>query len=280
MARRAINPAAPAAAVYLILGHYSVKRCADMETMSKIASELKHSSIVYTYDCGVVDIIHSTAGFMEAGWEARGREAAIPAPTPREAGKVAKGDDMARSMRRARAKLRRLALANDFRWFVTLTLDPAKIDRNDGKAVAAALGRWADNMVRRKGLKYVLVPELHKKGGIHFHGFFNDSVKVSESGHFDGDGHPVYNLPEWSLGFTTAIELYGDYPSAVGYVTKYIGKQGVRPMGRWYYSGGALKEPTKTYADLERDTLEECGKTVEYSIPGGKITICHTKMEV
>lgn len=249
-----------------------------MDIMSKTASELKHSTIVYTYDCGVVDIIHSSIGFMEAGWEARNSEAG-PRPSAREAGKVAEGDDMARSMRRARAKLRRLALANDFRWFVTLTLDPAKIDRHDGKAVAAALGRWADNMVRRKGLKYVLVPELHKKGGIHFHGFFNDAVQVVPSGHVDGAGHPIFNLPEWPLGFTTAIELYGDYPSAVGYVTKYIGKQGVRPMGRWYYSGGALKQPTKTYADLEKADIQECGKAVEFSIPGGNLCIVHTKRE-
>lgn len=252
-----------------------------METMSKMASELKHSSIVYTYPCGVVDIIHSTSGFMETGWEAAGAQPRLPERRSREKGKIAEGADFERSMRRARAKLRRLALANDFKWFVTLTLDPAKIDRDDGAAVAKALGRWADNMVRRKGLKYVLVPELHKKGGIHFHGFFNDAVEVVDSGHRDGAGHPIFNLPEWHLGFTTAIALYGDYPNAVGYVTKYIGKQGVRPMGRWYYSGGRLAEPTKTYADLEAAEVEQsCGKAVEYHIPGAKLSIWHTKLEV
>lgn len=248
--------------------------------MSRTESEIKHSSIVYTYPCGVVDIIHSSCGFIESGWEAA---AAKPQPQrrSREVGKVSEGQDLQRSMRRARAKLRRLALANEFRWFVTLTLDPAKIDRNDGAAVARALGRWADNMVRRKGLKYILVPELHRKGGIHFHGFFNDAVKVVDSGHKDDGGHTIYNLPEWSLGFTTAIELYGDYPSAVGYVSKYIGKQELRPMGRWYYSGGALAEPSKTYADLDRDDLlvEFAGETVEFSIPKGKILVIHTKEE-
>ena len=251
-----------------------------MDRMSRTEAELKHSAIVYTYPCGVVDIIHSSAGFMEAGWEAA---AAKPQPQrrSREEGKTAEGADLQRSMRRARAKLRRLALANDFRWFVTLTLDPAKIDRNDGAAVARALGRWADNMVRRKSLKYVLVPELHRNGGIHFHGFFNDAVKVVDSGHKDDGGHTIYTLPEWTLGFTTAIELYGDYPSAVGYVSKYIGKQEVRPMGRWYYSGGALAEPSKAYADLDREELlvEFAGETVEFSIPNGKILVIHTKEE-
>lgn len=249
--------------------------------MSKTASELKHSAIVYTYPCGMVDIIHSTSGFIESGWEAAGAKPQ-PQRRSREAGKTAEGADLERSKRRARAKLRRLALANDFKWFVTLTLDPAKIDRNDGAAVARALGRWADNMVRRKGLKYVLVPELHRKGGIHFHGFFNDAVKVTDSGHKDASGHPIYNLPEWTLGFTTAIALYGDYPSAVGYVSKYIGKQDVRPMGRWYYSGGALAEPGKVYADLDREELlvEYAGDGVEFAVPGGKILVIHTKEEL
>ena len=248
--------------------------------MSKRECDLKHSSIVYTYPCGVVDIIHSSKGFREAGWETSQNEK-VAERRNREAGKIAEGADLERSMRRARAKLRRLALANEFRYFVTLTLDPAKIDRNDGAAVAKALGRWADNMVRRKGLKYVLVPELHKKGGIHFHGFFNDIVQVVDSGHKDSAGHPIYNLPEWTLGFTTAIELYGDYGSAVGYVTKYIGKQGLRPMGRWYYSGGALAEPGKIYADLDGATLkaENEGKCAEFSIPGAKLIVIHTKKE-
>ena len=252
-----------------------------MDRMSRNASELKHSAIVYTYPCGVVDIVHSTAGFMEAGWEAAGAKPQPHERRSREKGKVAEGADLERSMRRARAKLRRLALANDFKWFVTLTLNPRMIDRNDGAAVARALGQWADNMVRRKGLKYILVPELHRKGGIHFHGFFNDAVKVTDSGHKDAAGHPIYNLPEWTLGFTTAIELYGDYPSAVGYVTKYIGKDDVRPMGRWYYSGGALAEPRKVYADLDRAELlvEYAGYDVEYSIPGGKILVIQTKEE-
>lgn len=182
-------------------------------------------------------------------------------------------------MRRARANLRRLALANDFRWFVTLTLDPAKIDREDAKIVAKKLGQWADNMVRRKGLKYVLVPELHKKGGIHFHGFFNDVVTTTFSGHYDGAGHEIHNILDWPYGFTTAIELYGDYGSAVGYVTKYIGKGDSKPMGRWYYSGGALAQPGKVYADLDRGELldEYTGEAVEIYVPGQTLTIIHTR---
>lgn len=248
--------------------------------MFKTEAELKHSTIVYTYPCGVVDIIHSTKGFIESGWEAAGAKPQQQRRSRKEDGEEPV-PDMGRSMRRARAQLRRLALANDFRWFVTLTLDPAKIDRFDPKVVAKKLGQWADNMVRRHGLKYILVPELHKKGGIHFHGFFNDVVTTIYSGHNDGNGHPIYNISEWPYGFTTAIELYGDYGSAVGYVTKYIGKGDSKPMGRWYYSGGALAQPEKVYADLDRNDLlvDYAGDAVEISIPGSMLTVIHTRKE-
>lgn len=248
----------------------------------KNGHELTHNAVIYQYPDGAFDMICATAPiFREPGWEsAFAADAADkPLPTPREAGKKSEGDDMLRSMRRARAKLRRLALANEFDYFVTLTLDPAKIDRYDGAAVVKALGRWADNMVRRHGLRYILVPERHKDGAFHFHGFFaGDGLEIADSG-VEWGGRPVYNLPQWPYGFTTAQRLYGDYHAAVGYCCKYIGKEaGERPLGRWYYSGGRLKEPAKTYADLDyRSCEEECGKAVEFAIPGAMIKILRSK---
>lgn len=245
--------------------------------------EIYHNGIVYTYPGGDVDIICASEPiFREPGWELAGWEDERPRGAAREKGKKSKGADMERSMRRARAKLRRLALANEFRYFVTLTLDPAKIDRYDGAAVTRALGRWADNMVRRHGLRYILVPEQHKDGAFHFHGFMAGRGLVAQDSGVEWDGRPVYNLPQWTLGYTTAQELYGEYSAAVGYCCKYIGKQaGERPLGRWYYSGGALREPDKTYCDLEyRSVLSDHpDSAVEFSIPGSKMLVIHTKQE-
>ena len=243
----------------------------------KNGREIYHNAIVYTYPGGSQDIIVCSAPiFREPGWEASfaedARRAALPlSGAKREKGKKAEGADMERSMRRARAKLRRLALANQFEYFVTLTLDPAKIDRYDGAAVIKALGTWADNMVRRHGLRYILVPERHKDGAFHFHGFMaGPGLEARDSG-VEWDGRPVYNLPQWKLGFTTAQRLYGDYHAAVGYCCKYIGKQaGERPLGRWYYSGGALEEPDKLYTDLDYRAVENA---VEIVIPGAAIKV-------
>ena len=186
---------------------------------------------------------------------------------------------MARSMRRARAKVRRLALANEFSYFVTLTLSPDEVDRYDAAAIMKRVNRWLSNMVQRHGLRYILVPERHKDGAFHFHGFFGgDGLEVVDSGHHDKQGHTIFNLPQWGFGFTAAIGLYGTYSQAVGYVCKYIGKQdGERPMGRWYYSGGDLMEPQKDYSVMDFHQLAEeyAGEAVELDIPGSKILVVH-----
>ena len=243
----------------------------------KNGHEIYHNAIVYQYPDGAEDVICSTAPiFREPGWESAGWESDdAPKPSAREAGKKSVGDDALRSMRRARANLRRLALANDFEYFVTLTLSPERIDRYDGGAIVKSLSQCCDNMVRRHCLRYVLVPEQHKDGAFHFHGFFaGDGLQAVDSG-IQWDGRAVYNLPQWRLGFSTAQRLYGDYHAAVGYCCKYIGKQqGQRPLGRWYYSGGVLHQPEKIYADLE---YRDVDNSVEFSIPGAMIKVSRTK---
>ena len=251
--------------------------------------DLKHTAKMVSYPCGIVDLIASSSpDFGSSGWEAaedysRPKKAHTVTACcdddgPGERRPGASAEDLERSMRRAKAKLRRLALANDFKYFVTLTLDPSKVDSHDGAAVVKKLNAWASNAVQRHGLRYILVPERHKNGGIHFHGFFNDAFEAVDSGTIrvpwakkprkprseaervswlQAGGRIVYNLPGWSLGFTTAMDLYGDYAAAVAYVCKYIGKDGTKPAGRWYYSGGDLKEPTVTYAELSPAELRE-----------------------
>ena len=229
---------------------------------------VRHYAKIYTYPCGIQDIVASTSpDFGCKGWE----EVGVKAKRQKRISADPAAEDLERSMRRARSKLRRLALANEFRWFVTLTIDPQKCDSFDGAAVVKKLNAWCSNMVQRRGLKYILVPERHQSGRIHFHGFFNDCLNVADSGHTDSQGHKIYNLPQWSLGFTTAIELYDDYTKAVGYVCKYVGKQGEKPAGRWYYSGGDLVEPSVEYGEISpAELVAEYGEQAFVFYPPGK----------
>ena len=119
----------------------------------------------------------------------------------------------------------------------------------------------------------MLVPEYHKKGGLHFHALINDVLPKVDSGTISlrgkkphrprseaqraawlaSGGRTVYNLSAWGWGFSTAIYLYGDRAAAVGYVTKYITKAQKKIGGRWYYSGGELRRPVVTTTRLDFD---------------------------
>ena len=188
--------------------------------------------------------------------------------TDRDPEQTAK-ENRERAQRRARAAVRDLALANRFEWFVTLTLDPQKIDRYDPKEVVRKAGQWLSNAVRRRGLKYVLVPEHHKDGAIHFHGFMSGDLGAVDSGRKDKGGHDVFNLTAWPYGFSTAIRPYGEHRAAVAYCCKYIAKQGDRIGGRWYYSGGDLERPEVEWCDIDPAAMVEMG-AFEYKPKGAK----------
>jgi hypothetical protein len=256
----------------------------EQQSVQDRFEDIGGNAIVYSYPNGDYDIVCAAEKFWgKPGWELCDEHLPRVSPAKREKGKKSEGDDALRSMRRARANLRRLALSNCFTFFVTLTLDPKEIDRYDAKQIMAKVNRWLDNMVRRCGLRYILVPEQHKDGAWHFHGFFSGfGLEVQDSG-VRWDGRVVYNLPQWSYGFSTAQELYGEYSAAVAYVCKYIGKQqGQRPMGRWYYSGGKLEKPRKTYATMEyREVLREFeGEAVELEVPGSMLAVIHHRKGV
>jgi hypothetical protein len=71
--------------------------------------------------------------------------------------------------------------------------------------------------------------------------------------------HVVYNISDWSLGFSTAIPLYGERAAAVAYVCKYVTKSPQKIGGRWYYSGGALQRADVVFLDLDVRDLQARG---------------------
>lgn len=169
------------------------------------------------------------------------------------------------SIKRAKDKVFQICYANDFKYFITLTLDETKISRVDVEAIKKALGTWLKNLVYRYGVFYVLVPEYHADGqAIHFHGLMGGNLKIEDSGTVLVPGHEkpmkaerakrlgltgrtVYNLPQWPYGFSTAIELDREKERTAVYITKYITKDNDKITGKFYYSGGkALKRDVPT----------------------------------
>lgn len=161
-----------------------------------------------------------------------------------------------RARNRAKTKLFDLCLANDFDLFFTLTLNSEKIDRYNYKEIVKKLGSYLDNRVRRKGLKYVIVPETHKDGAYHFHGLCNsEAVRLIDSGKVDKEKRTIFNIADWKLGFTTAVKLSGSYGAVCNYISKYITKQyeGVIGTlgGRYYYHGGKLSNVGYNFLNID-----------------------------
>lgn len=163
-----------------------------------------------------------------------------------------------RASRRAKARLYDIVMCtHSFKYFVTLTISPETADRTDYKAIIRKMNNWLDNNVRRRGLCYALVPEYHADGvSIHFHGFFNDVFPLSDSGKTTKDGRPIYNISGFKFGFSTAIEIVGEYTAVCRYILKYVGKSGQKVGSRFYLSGGKLGTPRYEYFNAEVDELE------------------------
>lgn len=250
------------------------------------AGDIRHHCRIKTYADGSIEIMAASKPiFREPGYEAAGwhepqyvvDKDVLNQVQVQDVVDVDKSvENRDRAMRRARARVRDIALSNRFRWFVTLTLDGSKVDRYDMKEITRKLNNWCTNRVQQNGLIYVLVPERHKDGAIHFHGFMAGDLPAVDSGHKDKAGRTIYNLPSWTLGFTTAVEITGDYHAAVGYCCKYIGKQGDKPGGRWYYSGGKLNAPKVEYAAITAQELSESAGAHAFHVPGAAIAMMRT----
>lgn len=223
------------------------------------------------------DVVASRPIFKaEAVEERRGRVRPSPEPGPQEGTEDESPKGLNRAAARARKQLFELAACNDFELFITLTLDQKEVDRYDVRGVVKKTGVWLDNLVRRHDFKYILVPELHKDGAVHFHGLVTaGGLRLCESGRKAKDNRPILNIRNWRWGFSTAVRLSGDYGNVCRYVCKYITKSGGEGpiLGRYFYRGGALLRPVVKYYDADWKEVE--GKAVQVEDAG--LTLIYRK---
>ena len=170
--------------------------------------------------------------------------------------------DVERATRRAKISAFDKILCNpDLDTFATFTYSP---DFVSNKAAwddcYRYLKNWLSNRVQRDGLKYVIVPERHKSGAIHFHGILNSgaldlsrALSAKSGRPLSHKGNPLFNITDWRGGFTSAEIIQGgadERTKVAKYIFKYMGKQtGQKIGGRYMLSGGDLKQPVYVYED-------------------------------
>lgn len=179
------------------------------------------------------------------------------------------------NIKRTQDRIYDLVACNEWDYFFTGTLGNTSFDPTNAKEALQPLQSWLKNAVNRHGLKYVLVPEYQPKSGkIHFHGFINSALDVTDSGRrlykaptdrrnkaYDleyfkrkglnaDDYQTIYNIPQWKFGYTTAIKTYNGSSSCARYIMKYITKDSKSIFGRYYWSSRNVKrEPDLQYFD-------------------------------
>lgn len=165
-----------------------------------------------------------------------------------------------------------ISRANKWEYFITLTIDPKKLDNTDFNLVSEKLNIWTNNLKKRYApdLKYIIVPELHKdKSKWHFHGLFANIGKMPLTfsgkvcvGKFVYDyvkkpfATKIYNIPLWKYGFSTAT-IIRDSSKASSYITKYITKDlsHILQNQHRYLASQNIDKPLERVFNIDYDEL-------------------------
>jgi len=160
------------------------------------------------------------------------------------------------SIRRTRRTLHDYVKCNDFDLFVTFTYDPKKIDRYDIDATFQKMRTWIHNQVRKNpDFKYILVPERHKDGAIHFHALMSNYPFSLKKTNVIQENKRVYNVTAFRFGFTAATYLPKNDPDskskAGNYIAKYITKDMITIRNKHrYLASKNLQKPITRYNDI------------------------------
>lgn len=154
-----------------------------------------------------------------------------------------------RSIERTRSTLVDLCLCNEFDLFCTFTFDPKRYNSKSINFCKNYMNHWIRNSKARhsKHLEYLIVPEYHKSGAIHFHALFKHyDGQLRPSGVYQ-NGREVFNIPHWHFGFSTACKI--DNQNAVAnYISKYITKDMITfSCDKRYYCSQGLRRPERSH---------------------------------
>lgn len=164
---------------------------------------------------------------------------------------------------RAKRQVIEYTMNNVFNWFVTITFDKNKIDRFNVQLLENKVLQWLNNTRINYGNKaqYILVPEYHKNGAIHYHALINlENDKLRFLYNHDQWKKPVYKdrllFNKFGRNQWISIETYNE---PVGlYLSKYITKLPDKMNNRYYFvSKGLNKSERLKYDDKIMDYLQD-----------------------
>lgn len=167
-----------------------------------------------------------------------------------------------RATREAKRRIRNHVANNYTTHFVTFTYNPKKYPTNEKqfKRMKTVL----KELKRKHGkFNYLLVPELHQNGNIHWHGVIDFSnmqneLKEAKNSHtgelLKYNGNQLYNFKYWdSTGFSN-ISKIKNISKVSNYITKYVSKNIGKTVGinkKKFWSSRAENKPEERYLTFE-----------------------------
>lgn len=154
---------------------------------------------------------------------------------------------------------------NKWEYFITLTFDFREIGEYSHEKAITMLTKWIDNQKHQnKNMTYLLVPEFHKSGRLHFHGLVANvpNWKLKEARNpktnrlIKENGLQIYNLENYKIGYTTISKIQNQ-EKVSNYISKYATKELItlKNKKRYWYSRN-LEKPKIDYLFLEENLVE------------------------
>lgn len=170
---------------------------------------------------------------------------------------------LSNNLSRAKSKVFDYAMSNKFDYFITLTLNPKKYDRNNLDLYIKNLGQFIRNYRSKYDIdiQYLLIPERHKDGSWHMHGL----LKGVPDHHFiiNKNGYLDWFSYSDKFGYCSLSRIR-DTVAVAKYITKYISKSFNSSDGvieknkKLYYNSRGLKVAYKILdGQLEYKALEK-----------------------
>ena len=183
------------------------------------------------------------------GWEAQTKT-----KTSTNAEKTSNETQLEQSIRRSQKLVSDYVLCNRFDLFVTLTIAKDRYNPDQSKN---KIHNWLKNQRKRTGkFRYILVPEYHKDGALHFHALIGDylgevrqSINPKNDKPLIRNNKPVFELPAFTSGFTK-VQYIGqsaeDHAKVGNYICKYITKDMVSIFNqKRFWTSHQLNKPTQ-----------------------------------
>ena len=134
-------------------------------------------------------------------------------------------DEKLKNVFKIRRKIFDYSKENKFDYFATFTFNSDFSKNEERFKEMMRYLKFVRTKAIRSGieLRYLVVPELHKSGLIHFHGLFGGyKLNLVDSGH-KFNNSKIYNIADFTAGFTN-VQKIRSRDKVSNYITKYITK--------------------------------------------------------